>query len=144
MRWFCSCKEPGGKGGSKSLARFDFLLKGREINSGSSSSSAVPSACSLQPKGGKYPKKPPRVPPTQLSLPSQARQNPRRAKDTSEEGIRVGEPAWWGLTHTERFLLEVLGQVRAAGDAVDVALQHVPTHLVIEGVTELIWDLEKR
>lgn len=49
-----------------------------------------------------------------------------------------------GLTHAERFLLEVLGQMRTAGDAVDVALQHVPTHLVIEGITKLIWDLQKR
>lgn len=34
--------------------------------------------------------------------------------------------------------------MRAAGDAVDVALQYVPTHLVIEGITELVWDLQKR
>lgn len=65
----------------------------------------------------------------------------RNRFDTGEGGIRAGEPP---LTHTERFLLEVLGQMRAAGDAVDIALQHVPTHLVIEGITKLIWDLRKR
>lgn len=58
--------------------------------------------------------------------------------DRGEEGIRAG------LTHAEGFLLEVLGQVGAAGDAVHVALQHVPTHLIIEWITKFIWDLQNR
>lgn len=37
-----------GKGGSKSLASFDFLLKGKEVNCTSFGWSAMPSNCSVQ------------------------------------------------------------------------------------------------
>lgn len=33
--------------------------------------------------------------------------------------------------------------MRGVGQTVEVTLQHVPTHLVIEWVTELSWDLER-
>lgn len=62
----------------------------------------------------------------------------RSQLDRGKEGIRAA------LTHAEGFLLEVLGEVGAAGDAVHVTLQHVPTHLVIEGITKFIWDLQNR
>lgn len=77
-------------------------------------------------------------PPNHATEPVPQQECARSQSNRGEEGKRAG------LTHAERFLLEVLGQVGAAGDAVHVALQHVPTHLVIEGITKLIWDLQDR
>lgn len=47
------------------------------------------------------------------------------------------------LTYSERIFLELCGQVGDVGHTVQVSLQDVPTHLVIEWVAEFGWDLKE-
>lgn len=48
------------------------------------------------------------------------------------------------LTHTQRLPLKVLGEVRLFGHAVDISLQHIPAHLIVEWVAKLCGDLTGR
>ena len=48
------------------------------------------------------------------------------------------------LTDAKGVLLELGGEVRRVGETVEVALQHVPAHLIVERVAELGWNLEER
>ena len=41
------------------------------------------------------------------------------------------------LTLKRAFLMELLGEVGLVGQAVDIALQHIPAHLVVKRVAEL-------
>lgn len=47
------------------------------------------------------------------------------------------------LTYSQRVFLELWGQVRDVGHAVEVSLQDVPTHLVVEWVAEFGWYLKE-
>ena len=49
---------------------------------------------------------------------------------------------WPTLTYAQGVLLELWGEVGGAGHAVEISLQHIPTHLKVEWVAELGWHLE--
>ncbi len=52
-------------------------------------------------------------------------------------------PSMFACVHTnaQRVFLKLRCEVGSLGQAEDVALQHVPAHLVVEGVTKLHWNL---
>lgn len=47
-------------------------------------------------------------------------------------------------TNAQRVFLKLWCQVGGPGQAEDVTLQHIPAHLVVEGVTKLNWHLQWR
>lgn len=47
------------------------------------------------------------------------------------------------LTYSERVFLELCGEVGDVGHAVEVSLQDVPTHFVVEWVAEFGWYLKE-
>lgn len=48
------------------------------------------------------------------------------------------------LTHAEGLFLKLLSEVGAVGYAIYIALQHIPTHLIVEWITKLIWNLQEQ
>lgn len=48
------------------------------------------------------------------------------------------------LTYAKGVFLELRGEVRDVGQAVEVSLQHIPAHLIVERVAELCWHLEEK
>lgn len=62
---------------------------------------------------------------------------------TTQAGVSARLPHLFACVHTnaQRVLLELWCEVGGFGQAEDVALQHVPAHLVEEGVAELQWNL---
>lgn len=47
------------------------------------------------------------------------------------------------LTYAKRIFLELRGEVGDVSQAVEVSLQNIPAHLVVEWVSELCWNLEE-
>lgn len=60
--------------------------------------------------------------------------------DTTDTSTTSG-PWVCACTDAERVFLKLRCEVGGLGQAEHVALQHVPAHLIIEGVTELHWNL---
>lgn len=47
-------------------------------------------------------------------------------------------------TNAQWVFLELWCEVRSLGQAEDVSFQHIPAHFIIEGVTELCWNLRRK
>lgn len=61
---------------------------------------------------------------------------------------RMRVPQWAvtaGCVHTnaQGVFLKLWGEVGGLRQAEDVAFQHVPAHLIVEGVTKLRWNLQE-
>lgn len=58
--------------------------------------------------------------------------------------IKKFPPCACGHTNAQWVFLELWSEVGDLGQAEDVTLQHVPAHLVVEGITKLNWNLRWR